>query len=241
MTASFHDTRWTLVSRSRGEDTQARAALSELCEAYYAPVVAFLQRDGRGEDAARELAHDFFAKLLAGRAIDGAAPERGRFRSYLLGALKHFAADQRVKALAAKRGGRAPHLPWETSSTDTEAELAPQMEDARALPPDEAFDRQWALTLLARALRSLEATLTTEGKTAHFEVLKPWLTTSADDLPQARAAARLGLSEGALKVAIHRLRQRFRACVRAEIAQTVADDATVEDELQALRAALRGP
>ncbi len=100
MTSSFHDTRWTLVSRSRGSDTQAAAALSELCEAYYAPVVAFLRRQGREEDAARELAHDFFAKLLAGGAIEGARPERGRFRSYLLGALKHFAADQRDKTLA---------------------------------------------------------------------------------------------------------------------------------------------
>lgn len=97
MTSSFHDTSWTLVSRSRGSDTEARSALSELCEAYYAPVVAFLRRDGRDEDAARELAHDFFAKLLAGGAIDGADSLRGRFRTYLLAALKHFAADQRAR------------------------------------------------------------------------------------------------------------------------------------------------
>jgi DNA-directed RNA polymerase specialized sigma24 family protein len=105
MTCSFHDTRWTLVSRSRGSDTQASVALNELCEAYYAPVVMFLRRDGRDEDTARDLAHDFFAKLLAGDAINGADPLRGRFRSYLLSALKRFAADQRDHDHAAKRGG----------------------------------------------------------------------------------------------------------------------------------------
>ncbi len=237
MTASFHATRWTLVSRSRGEDTQAKAALSELCAAYYAPVVAFLRRAGRDEDVARELAHDFFARLLAGGAIDGANPAGGRFRSYLLGALKHFAADQRDKSLAAKRGGGACHQPLDGAGTDTQPGL--QLADPRAQPPDAAFDRQWALILLARALDCLEKALQSEGKAAHFAVLKPWLSLSGDEPPQAEAAARLGMSEGALKVAIHRLRQRFRVSVRAEIAQTVTDDAIVEEELQSLRAALR--
>lgn len=240
MSASFHDTRWTLVARSRGDGAQARAALSELCAAYYAPVVAFLRREGRAEDAARDLAHDFFAKLLAGHAIDHATPERGRFRGYLLGALKHFAADQRDKALATKRGGSASHLPLAAPDADSATQPGLQLADTRAQPPDAAFDRQWALTLLARALASLESALSAEGKTAHFEVLKPWLTVSGNEPPQSEAAARLGLSEGALKVAVHRLRLRFRASVRAEIAQTVADGAAVEEELLALRAALRG-
>lgn len=237
MTSSFHDTRWTLVSRSRGSDTQAQAALSELCAAYYAPVVAFLRRDGREEDVARELAHDFFARLLEGGAIDGADPLRGRFRSYLLAAVKRFAADQRERAGAAKRGGGREHLSLENGGTDTQPGL--QVEDPRTLLPDAAFDREWAMTLLARALKGLEETLTAEGKGAYFIVLKPWLTTEADDQPQSAAATHLRISEAAIKVAIHRLRQRFRETVRAEIAQTVSSTAVIEEELEALRAALR--
>ena len=228
MTASFHDTRWTLVSRSRGSDTQASAALSELCEAYYAPVVAFLRREGREEDAARELAHDFFAKLLAGGAIEGAKPERGKFRSYLLGALRHFAADQRDKAIAAKRGsGLQP------------AELDDEMTDFAADKPDAEFDRQWALTVLARSLSRLEAEMVADGKKAHFDALKPWLTAEADSTPQTVAAEKLGLSVEAVKVAVHRLRKRFREAVKAEIAQTVSDSSDVREELDALMAALR--
>jgi len=228
MTTSFHDTRWTLVARSRGRDTHASAALSELCEAYYAPVVAFLRREGREDDAARELAHDFFAKLLAGGAIEGAKPERGKFRSYLLGALKHFAADQRDKAIAAKRGG----------GLDL-AEMDDEMADAAASMPDAEFDRQWALTVLARSLSRLEAEMAVEGKKAHFDALKPWLTAESDATPQAVAAEKLGLSIEAVKVAVHRLRKRFREAVKAEIAQTVSDSADVREELDALMQALR--
>ncbi|MBE2286144.1 MAG: sigma-70 family RNA polymerase sigma factor [Prosthecobacter sp.] len=230
MTSSFHDTRWTLVSRSRGSDTQAAAALNELCEAYYAPVVAFLRRSGREDDAARELAHDFFAKLLAGGAMDGARPERGKFRSYLLGALKHFAADQRDKKRAEKRGGGVEH-----AEIDAEHEMA----DLAAESPDWAFDRQWALTVLARSLSRLEAEMTAEGKDAHFEALKPWLTTDSDSTPQATAAEKLGMSIEAVKVAIHRLRKRFRDSVKAEIGQTVSEAGSVREELDALMSALR--
>jgi RNA polymerase sigma-70 factor (ECF subfamily) len=237
MTSSFHDTRWTLVSRSRGSDTQARAALSELCGAYYAPVVAFLRRDGRDEDTARELAHDFFAKLLAGDAINGADPLRGRFRSYLLSALKRFAADQRDHDHAAKRGGGQIHAVIENEDSSTGAGL--QIADASVEAPDAAFDRQWALTLLARALATLEAELRDSGKGHHFDTLKSWLTADADATPQAEAAAKLGISEDAVKVAIHRLRKRFRDAVKAEIAQTVSDLGNVREELDALMAALR--
>jgi RNA polymerase sigma factor (sigma-70 family) len=229
MSASFHDTRWTLVARSRGGDTEASVALSELCEAYYAPVVAFLKREGRDEDAARELAHDFFARLLEGGAIEGARPGRGRFRSYLLGALKHFAADQRDRALSAKRGGGAEH-----AGIDGEAEIADGSES-----PDRAFDRQWALTVLERAMNRLESEMRDEGRSAHFEILHPWLTAEAE-LQQSAAAEALGLSVDAVKVAIHRLRKRFREAVKAEIAHTVTRAADVREELDALTSALRG-
>lgn len=238
MTSSFHDTRWTLVSRSRGSDTQARVALSELCEAYYAPVVAFLRRDGRAEDVARELAHDFFAKLLGGGAIEGADPLRGRFRSYLLTALKRFAADRRDRAHAAKRGGGQLHAAIEAEGDSTGAGL--QIADESVEVPDAAFDRQWALTVLARALVTLESEMRDGGKGLHFDTLKPWLTADGDATPQREAAVTLGLSEEAIKVAIHRLRKRFRDAVRAEIAQTVSEAGTVREELDALMSALRG-
>ncbi len=237
MTSSFHDTRWTLISRSRGSDTQAKAALSELCEAYYSPVVAVLRRDGRTEDVARELAHDFFAKLLGGGAIEGADPLRGRFRSYLLAALKRFAADQRDRAHAVKRGGGQVHAVIEAESEKTGAGL--QIADERLEAPDAAFDRQWALTVLARSMAALETTMCDEGKLAHFDVLKPWLTADADAAPQSEAAEKLGISVEVVKVAVHRLRKRFRDAVKTEIAQTVGDAGSVSEELDALMAALR--
>ena len=237
MTSSFRDTRWTLVALSRGSGVEARGALSELCAAYYGPVVVFLRRDGREEDVARELAHDFFARLLEGGAMEGADPERGRFRSYLLAAVKRFAADQRERAGALKRGGGYDQVSLQSGGTDTEPGL--QVEDAKAMAPDAAFDREWAMTLLARALARLEQVLGAEGKADHFGVLKPWLTTAGEDQPQAVAAVQLGLSEAAVKVAIHRLRQRFREAVRGEISQTVSAPEAVEEELEALRAALR--
>ncbi len=237
MTSSFHDTRWTLVSRSRGVDAQGKAALSELCEAYYAPVVAYLRRSGRDEDMSRELAHDFFAKLLAGGAIESADPLRGKFRSYLLAALKHFASNQWDRTQAAKRGGGQVHASIDQDDGATGAGL--QFADASVEPPDAAFDRQWALTVLARGMTRLETDMREEGKASHFDALKPWLTAEADATPQAEAAAKLGMSIEAVKVAIHRLRKRFRESVKAEIAQTVTEAGSVREELDALMAALR--
>ncbi len=240
MTQSFHETRWTLIARSHGDDPTAQLALSELCTTYYEPVLAFLRYEGRSEDQARDLAHDFFARLLAGGAIAGADPKRGRFRTYLLAALKHFAADQRARNQALKRGGDRQHLSLdhtESSSEDTAAGL--QIQDASTLTPDAAFDRQWALTLLAHSLTHLESTFTAEGNPHHFTVLKPWLTLDADTATQAEAAAALGLSATAVKVAIHRLRKRFRETVKAQIAQTVHDPNSIPQELDALMAALR--
>lgn len=237
MSLSFHETRWTLIARSRGADDPAKAALSELCEAYYAPVVAFLRRDGRGEDGARDLAHDFFASLLAGGAINGADSQRGRFRSYLLAALKHFAVNQWDRSQAAKRGGGQIHACLEADDGKTGAGL--QIADSTVEAPDVAFDRQWALTVLARGLTRLESEMHLDGKALHFDILKPWLSADADATPQSEAAAKLGMSTEAVKVAIHRLRRRFRDAVKAEIAQTVGEPCSVREELDALMMALR--
>lgn len=227
----FSATRWTLVARASGGDSTAQSALSELCAAYYTPVNVFLRAEGRTEDAARELAHEFFARVLKGGALSGAEAARGRFRSYLLGALKHFLCDHRDRANAEKRGGGVKPDP-----------LDPGTHAGQPLPSacddDRIFDRQWALTLIARALEIVGGELRDAGKAAHFDALKPWLTGESAALSQADAAQQLGVSEGAVKVAIHRLRQRFRETVKAEIAQIVRDPAEVDEELRHLVAVL---
>ena len=229
---SFHPTRWTLVLRTRGEGEEARAALSDLCAAYYEPVVSFLRREGRGDDAARDLAHAFFESVLT-TGLGAPDPGLGRFRSYLLGALKHFLAKHREASLAAKRGGRSEHVPLVDETDTSPGQPLPGVTDDTL-----AFDRDWALALIARAL----AALATEHahKPAHFATLKPWLDGAART-SQADAAHALGMSESAVKVAIHRLRTRFRELIRAEIAATVSDPSEVADELRHLIAvAARG-
>lgn len=238
--ASFLETRWTQVLRARGETAEAQAALGELCEAYYAPVLAFLRREGREEDAARELTQEFFARLLAGPRLDHVEPGRGRFRSFLLGAVKHFLADQRDRAQAAKRGGGHELISIEAgAAADTTTEL--QIPDPAGPVSDTVFDRQWAFTLVERAVARLAANFAGEGKQAQFDALKPWLLDEVPALPQADAAQQLGLSEGAVKVAVHRLRRRFREVVKSEIAQTVSDPAQVAEELRYLVEVLAQP
>ena len=225
----FHATRWTLVVQAQGRSPEARAALSDLCAAYHAPVRAFIRQWLHGADKADDLTQAFFAQLLERGGVEGADPGRGRFRSYLLGAVKHFLANALAKERAARRGGGMVLEPLEEASG---------AEDP-GLPPDAAFDRQWAQTVLARALATLEAQFAEDGKGEQFGVLKPWLTGEAET-SQAQAAALLGLSETAVKVAIHRLRQRFRSQVRAELAATLDSSAMVDEEMRHLMAALAG-
>lgn len=225
MSATFHPTQWTLVLRARGEGERAREALSDLCAAYYGPVVAFLRREGRSEDAARELAHAFFEGVLAD-GVGSPDPGRGRFRSYLLGALKHFLAKQREAALAGKRGGGAEHVPL-VEETDT----SPGLPVPGVLDDTLAFDREWALALIGRALSTLEEEHT--AKPGLFHALRPWLDGGVV-VSQAETARSLGMSETAVKVAIHRLRARFRELIRAEVAATVRDPGEVAEELRHL-------
>lgn len=232
---SFVTTHWTRVLAARGDSAEARAALSELCAVYYAPIVAFLRARFRDEDRTRDLAHQFFERLLAQDAIAGASPERGRFRSYLLGAVKHFVADLQDRDRAAKRGAGVEHLPLE-AGTDTSPGLDPPAPAGR--PPELEFDRQWALTILDRAIATLAAEYDSPERRAQFALLKSSLTGAG--LPQSELAVRLGLNEGAVKVAIHRLRKRFRELVKAEIARTVDDPAQVPEEMSYLVTVLAG-
>ncbi|MBX3746409.1 MAG: sigma-70 family RNA polymerase sigma factor [Verrucomicrobiae bacterium] len=234
---SFHPTRWTRVLAARGDSPGAREALGELCAAYYEPVVAFLRREGRDEDAARDLAHAFFERVLEGAAFDGADPRRGRFRSYLLGALKHFLANQRVHELRSKRGsGTAPESLDECS--DGASGNAGFLADPSSATHETLFDREWALRLLDRAFDTLLRESPDPEARKEFETLKPWLTGAPADGSQADAARVLGLNDGAVRVRIHRLRRRFRTLVKAEIAQTVANPADAADELHHLIAVL---
>jgi RNA polymerase sigma-70 factor (ECF subfamily) len=232
--AEFRTTRWTQVSRAKADSPEGRCALADLCNAYYEPVAAFLRCELRETDAARELAHDFFAHILAGGAIARADQERGRFRSYLLGAVKHFLSHQREAARRLKRGGGAQNI----SLNATEAGEGRSVPDASMLSPDAAFDRQWALTVVARALEALRRECAAEGRADFFEQVKPWLTGDAAHGDQAALAAACGMNAGALKAAVHRLKRRFRQLLKAEVAGTLDDPALVEAEMRDLFAAL---
>jgi len=239
---SFMTTHWTQVLAACGESPEAKDALRELCAAYYAPVHAFIRQWRHGADDARDLTHEFFTRLLAGQAFKQLNRERGRFRSYLLGAVKHFLSDLHDRQWAAKRGGgTAPisldsGLAKSSEASDSTRRLEPA--DASGFPPDAFFDRHWAFNLLGRVLAALAREHEQAGKSRDFEVLKPYLTSDAATLSPSDAAARLGLTDGAAKVAIHRLRKRFRQLVRAEIAGTVADAEEVSSEMDYLVQAL---
>jgi DNA-directed RNA polymerase specialized sigma24 family protein len=233
--SDFAATRWTRVIEARGDSDSARLALSELCEAYYAPVLAFIRRERGNEDASRELAQEFFQRLLAGAGVDGADPARGKFRSFLLGAVKHFLADEHDHVMRGKRGGGVRPESLDHTHESSEGLSVP---DHRALPPDILFDRQWALTVLDRSFSALEAEMAAEGKARLLEVLKPWLVGAADHGDQQAAAAELGLSSTAIRVVVHRLKQRFRDAVRAELRQTLVEGGSVQEELRTLFAAL---
>ncbi|MCP5518655.1 MAG: sigma-70 family RNA polymerase sigma factor [Verrucomicrobiales bacterium] len=230
-------TRWTLVARARGETPEARQALGDLCAAYYGVVEEFIRWQTGDPQTARDLTHEFFSRLLGGGGLEGADPVRGRFRSYLFGAVKHFLGSERARRGAAKRGGHAGHLSLEQGGTDTHPGI--EIADGRAASPEAEFDRHWATMMLARALDRLAAAMAAEGRSAQFELLKPCLQ-GASPPSQASLAEALGMSETAVKVAIHRLRKRFREAVKAEIAETLRDPATVGEELRHLVQALAG-
>ena len=232
---AFVTTRWTSVLQAKGDSTEAKAALSDLCAAYYAPVFAFIRRNAPDEDSARDLTQEFFARLLARGGVDNVDPQRGRFRSFLLGAVKHFLADMRDHDRRLKRGAGQPN---ESLDADAETPSALETPDSKTAAPDREFDRKWALTLLDRAFSALAREYEEAGKSAQFEVLKPWLTGDGEDISQAEAARRLEMNEGAVKVAIHRLRRRLREVIKNEISQTVKDRADIELEMHDLLEAL---
>jgi len=227
----FATTHWTVVlAASRPSDPQARAALEELCRTYWFPLYAYVRRRGHTKEDAEDLTQAFFTRFLEKKYLDDLDSERGRFRAFLLAALKHFLANEWDKSQRQKRGGGVPHLSLDWHSADTQFQVAAVNQQS----PDAAFDREWATALLAKVIERLRAECAAEGKAAQFEELKPFLTSGKGEASYAEAARALGLEETAARVAVHRLRKRYRQLLRAEIANTLADPAQVDQELRAL-------
>jgi RNA polymerase sigma-70 factor (ECF subfamily) len=231
----FPTTRWTLVvAAGDPQRKESRSALVALCENYWYPLYAYLRRRGYPADQAQDLTQDFFMRVLEGRYLDRADPEKGRFRSFLLTSLKFFVADERDRQRAHKRGGGSV-ISLEFAS----GEERYQREPANDETPERIFERRWALAVLDRVVERLRNEFLQHGRAEHFERLKVFLL-GQSDAPYAALAGAMNTSEGALKVAIHRLRKRYRELFRQEIADTVADPAEVEAELRFLAAVLTG-
>jgi RNA polymerase sigma factor (sigma-70 family) len=214
---------------------QSEAALADLCSAYWYPVYAFIRRRRHSAEDARDLTQEFFATLLEKGYLADADQERGRFRSFLLTAVSRFVAKEREKAAAQKRGGGRQLL----SLDFADGESRYQREPSHDWTPERIFERRWALTLLDRTLLALRMEHETTGKLPLFDALKVFLTGETGAPPLRQVADQLGMTEGAIKVAVHRLRQKYREALRSEIAQTIATEEDVDTELSVLRAALR--
>jgi len=229
----FPTTRWTMViAAGDPHRKETQSALVSLCENYWYPLYAYLRRRGYPADQAQDLTQEFFIRMLEGRYLDRADPEKGRFRSFLLTCMKFFVADEEDRNRALKRGGGAV-LPLELSS----GEELYQREPAHDETPERIFERRWALSVLDRVVERLRCEFVQHGCPEHFDRLKVFLL-GQSDAPYSALAREMNTSEGALKVAIHRLRKRYRELFRQEIADTVADPGEVESELRFLAAAL---
>lgn len=234
MSASFATTRWTLILAAQDSDApKSKAALAELCRTYWQPLYAHARRHPLSPADAEDAVQGFFARLLRLDSVADADRERGRFRAFLLGSFNHYLADLRDHARAEKRGA---HLLAPLNSQAAEAAFA--QTPAPDLPPDRAFDRAWALALLSHVTTRLRDEYIATKRTALFDALSPSLAGRRADIAHADIAAKIGLSEPAVRVALHRLRQRYRQLLRDEIAHTVARESDIDDELRLLLASL---
>ena len=235
--AQFPPTLWSVVLRAgQTSSDQSHEALATLCRAYWFPLYAYLRRHGKSPPDAEDLTQGFLLHLLEKDTLSRVKRERGKFRSFLLASLQYFLANERDKQLAQRRGGGAAFVPLDQST----AEERYQSELTDAMDPARLFDRRWATTLLERALGRLESEYTGPGRAARFQTLRVFLLGDPKSQTYAEAGKRLGLKEGAVKVAVLRLRQRFGELLRIEIASTVATAADVEDEMRHLFATLSG-
>jgi RNA polymerase sigma-70 factor (ECF subfamily) len=221
-----------MVLSARGGTQSAQSALARLCEIYWYPLYAYVRRQGYSPHDAQDLTQDFFARLLQKAWLDDVERERGRFRAFLLAAMKHFLANARDHARAAKRGGGSAPLPLDEEI----AEARYQRESAEHVTAEQLFEQRWAQALLAEVMNRLRQEMEQAGKLRQFEALKFSLT--GEKTAYADVARTLGMSESAVKVAVHRLRSRYRELLRLEIAETVSTPEEINDELRHLFAAL---
>jgi DNA-directed RNA polymerase specialized sigma24 family protein len=227
----FASTQWTVVLHAgQRSDPQAHAALEELCRTYWFPLYAYVRRRGYAKEEAEDLTQAFFVRFLQKDYLSGLKAERGRFRAFLLAALKHFLANEYDKAHRQKRSPATPNLSLDWATADTQFQLAATCQ----LGPDQAYDREWALALLAKVIRKLETEQVSEGRGRQFERLKSFLTSANPEAASSDIARELEMSGTAVRVAIHRLRKRYRQLLQAEMVQTLADPALAHEELRSL-------
>jgi RNA polymerase sigma-70 factor (ECF subfamily) len=232
----FAATHWSLVGAAQSDEvsrTQAREALEELCRAYWYPLYAFVRNRGYSAFDAQDQTQSFLVQFINTGGFASADRERGRFRTYLLSAMKHFLANEWHRANTQKRGGGLTFLEWDALEPETRYALEPE----QSANPEVGFDREWAVELIARAMDKLRAESEAGGKGPLFTALKGSLT--GEEPARSETAGRLGLTEGAVKVAMHRLRQRYRELLRAEIGETLSDPSDIDDEMRYLLVALR--
>lgn len=232
----FPNTRWSLVVNVARDEPRATEALEILCRTYWYPLYAYVRFRGVSPHDAQDLTQGFFEQLLSGDGLARADPEKGRLRSYLLGALKNFLAYQHRKDSAGKRGGKAVRI----SIDEEEAEIRLRNELAAdpAGTPDRLFDRRWALMMLDRVLRQLESEHRAGGREDQFRVLSVFLARNSGSMRYAEAAEQLGATEGSVKVAVHRMRKRYREILHREILATVSSPEEVDEEIESLFAVL---
>jgi RNA polymerase sigma factor (sigma-70 family) len=229
---TFTTTHWTVVlTAAQADAPQSGAALDQLCRTYWYPLYAFIRREGYTPDDAQDLTQAFFEHLLRKDFLSGVEPAKGRFRSFLLACLKHFLADAREKARTAKRGG---HSPVGTLLDLERAEPRYQLEPCEESNPERLYERRWALDLLDRVLDRLRHEVVVSGRESVFDQLQGFLVGERPAGTYVQLGARLGLSEAAVKVTVHRLRQRYRALLREEVACTVTHPSEIEEELRFL-------
>lgn len=225
----FSTTRWSLVITAGGSSSGADSALAELCERYWYPVYAFIRRTGSGADDARDLAQAFFVRILEKRFLKHATPDRGRFRSFLLGSLRHFLANEHDSRQALKRGGG--HVIVSLAFDDGERSY--QLEPADDLTPERVYERRWALAVLDNAMQEVASKHADAGRGLLFKRLTPALT-GDESFSYADGSRELQMTEGALRVAVHRMRKDLGAALRATIAETVEHARDIDDELRYL-------
>jgi RNA polymerase sigma-70 factor (ECF subfamily) len=229
----FPTTSWSLIRKTAHLQTpEARAALASLCQTYWDPLYAFLRRSGRSREDAEDLVQGFFAQLLEANRLEQLTPERGSFRGFLLVALKNFVSTDTAKGHAKKRGGGHFHLPFQLDLNAGDSRYLSESVAERT--PDEAYERRWALTLLSNVLDRLRVERDEAGDHAVFRALEGYLPGGLQQDSYETVASKLSMTSGAIKVAVHRLRARYRELLRAEIAALVNDPADVDEELRYL-------